>query len=73
MQRKTTMDYFVALHNRRKTNICIILCTRLPGIDCFVIDWLHACDLGVAQDFLGNLIFSSLVDFQQRQEVEFCF
>ena len=26
-------------------------------MDCFVIDWLHACDLGVAQDFLGNLIF----------------
>ena len=36
-----------------------------PGlqIDCFVIDWLHACDLGVAQDFLGNLIFPSLIDF----------
>ena len=31
----------------------------MPGlqIDCFVIDWLHACDLGVAQDFLGNLIY----------------
>ena len=34
-----------------------------PGlqIDCFAIDWLHACDLGVARDFLGNLI-SFLLD-----------
>ena len=23
----------------------------------FVIDWLHCCDLGVGQDFLGNLFF----------------
>ena len=37
----------------------------MPGlqIDCFVIDWLHACDLGVAQDFLGNLIYFLLDRF----------
>ena len=29
---------------------------RVLQIDCFVIDWLRACDLGVAQDFLGKLI-----------------
>jgi hypothetical protein len=36
-----------------------------PGFHtgCVAIDWLHCCDLGVAQDFLGNL-FTMLLAFQ---------
>ena len=36
-----------------------------PGlqIDCFVIGWLHACDLAVAQDFLRNLTYFVLDRF----------
>ena len=31
----------------------------LPGVglSTFEVDWLHACDLGVGADFLGNLLF----------------
>jgi len=27
---------------------------------CFKIDWLHCCDLGVAADFLGNVLYAVL-------------
>jgi hypothetical protein len=35
---------------------------RCPGLraECFRIDWLHCCDLGVAADFLGNLFVEIL-------------
>ena len=61
MQRKTTMDHFVDCITEESKYLHYFV----PGvqIDCFVIDWLHACDLGVAQDFLGNLIYFLLDRF----------
>lgn len=61
-QRKTTWDHFGDCLKAGKPISAIF---SAPGLqmDCFVIDWLHACDLGVAQDFLGNLIFFLLNRF----------
>ena len=56
------MDHFAGCITEGKQISALFSAPGLQ-IDCFVIDWLHACDLGVAQDFLGNLIFSSLIDF----------
>ena len=55
-QRKTTMDHFADCITEGKQISALFSAPGLQ-IDCFVIDWLHACDLGVAQDFLGNLIY----------------
>ena len=52
-QRKTTMDHFADSITEGKQISALFSAPGLQ-IDCFVIDWLHACDLGVAQDFLGN-------------------
>ena len=61
-QRKTTMDHFADCITEGKQISALFSAPGLQ-IDCFVIDWLHACDLGVAQDFLGNLIFFLLDRF----------
>ena len=50
------MDHFVDCITERK-QISALSCAPGLQIDRFVIDWLHACDLGVAQGFLGNLIY----------------
>ena len=62
MQRKTTMGHFVDCITEGK-QISALFCAPGSQIDCFVIDWLHACDLGVAQDFQGNLIYFLLDRF----------
>ena len=48
---------------RESLNICALF--RCPGFrtECIVVDWLHCCDLGVTQNFLGNL-FWALLPFQ---------
>ena len=61
-QRKTTMDHFADCITEGKQISALFSAPGLQ-IDCFVIDWLHACDLGVAQDFLGNLIYFLLDRF----------
>ena len=75
-QRKTTMDHFADCITEGKQISALFSAPGLQ-IDCFVIDWLHACDLGVAQDFLGNLIYFLLDRFpgasKDKKEVELCF
>ena len=61
-QRKTTMDHFAGCITEGKQISALFSAPGLQ-IDCFVIDWLHACDLGVAQDFLANLIYFLLDRF----------
>ena len=61
-QRKTTMDHFADCITEGRQISALFSAPGLQ-IDCFVIDWLHACDLGVAQDFLGNLIYFLLDRF----------
>ena len=61
-QRKTTLDHFADCITEGKQISALFSAPGLQ-IDCFVIDWLHACDLGVAQDFLGNLIYFLLDRF----------
>lgn len=61
-QRKTTTSHFADCLQQGKPISSLF---SAPGLQlqCFVIDWLHACDQGVAQDFLGNLIFFLLDRF----------
>ena len=40
--------------------------------DCFRIDWLHCCDLGVASDFLGNLLHVVMSKMPGRSANERC-
>jgi hypothetical protein len=61
-QRKTTMDHFADCITEGRQISALFSAPGLQ-IDCFVIDWLHACDLGVAQDFLGHLIYFLLDRF----------
>ena len=59
---KETMGHFADCITEGKQISALFSAPGLQ-IDCFVIDWLHACDLGVAQDFLGNLIYFVLDRF----------
>ena len=55
-QRKTTFQHFQQCQEKRNHISALFSC---PGVDlaCFQIDWLHAVDLGVTCDFLGNLMY----------------
>ena len=59
---KTTMGHFADCITEGRQISALFPAPGLQ-IDCFVIDWLHACDLGVAQDFLANLIYFLLDRF----------
>ena len=42
------------------TGICPIFSIPFLGSNQFAIDWLHCVDLGVTQDYLGNLFWAAL-------------
>ena len=39
---------------------------------CFLIDWLHAVDLGVCADFLGNLLFVLVSKYPGQTQTQRC-
>ena len=42
----------------------------LFDITCFVVDWLHAVDLGIGQDIVGNVFFDSLLHMPGTTHVD---
>jgi 5-carboxymethyl-2-hydroxymuconate isomerase len=51
------LDHYELLQRWREEGTSISSAFKIPGIrsSCFLIDWLHTADLGIAQDFLGSL------------------
>lgn len=70
-RRKTTFDHFQQC-NEKGLNISALFSCPGMDLDAFQIDWLHAVDLGVAADFMGNLMYYILPKFPGTNQQERC-
>ena len=70
-QRKTTFQHFEQCCSN---NVPVSALFSCPGVSLssFQIDWLHAVDLGVCCDFLGNLMYHVLDKYPGTSQQQRC-